>query len=290
MARLLRSFIFVPGNNLRFLEKARSLLGDIVCFDLEDSVPLNEKNSARNLIKKALTKRSEYKTEVYVRTNSPVSGLIPDDLHQIVQKGIDGIVIPKVNNVKEFKKIEKLLVTLEKKRKLKPIELIPSIESAEGVVNAYNIASSSKRISFIVFGVFDLLNDLGIEYTKQADGAKYARAKIPLDAKAAGKYAIDAIWQDLNDETGLKEDCIIGRNLGYTGKSVIHPSQISVVHKIFHPTKDEVEWAEKVCQIYIESVKKNKGATVVDGKMIDEVHFKRAKTLLDSVKGHFEQT
>ncbi|HLC25026.1 MAG TPA: CoA ester lyase [Nitrosopumilaceae archaeon] len=284
MARLLRSLIFVPGNNLRFLEKAKTLLGDIVCFDLEDSVPLNEKDSARNLIKKALTKRSEYKAEVYVRTNSPVSGLIPDDLRQIVQKGIDGIVVPKVNNVKEFKKIEKLLVALEKKRKLKPIELIPSIESAEGVVNAYNIASSSKRTSFVVFGVFDLLNDMGIEYTKQADGAKYARAKIPLDAKAARKYAIDAIWQDLNDETGLEQDCIIGRNLGYVGKSTIHPNQISAVHRIFHPTKDEVEWAEKVCQVYVESTKKNKGATVVEGKMIDEVHFKRAKALLDSVR------
>ncbi|MGI0010369.1 MAG: HpcH/HpaI aldolase/citrate lyase family protein, partial [Nitrosopumilaceae archaeon] len=210
MARLLRSLIFVPGNNPRFLEKAKTLLGDIACFDLEDSVPLNEKDAARNLIKEALTKRSEYKAEVYVRTNSPVSGLIPNDLRQIVQKGIDGIVIPKVNNVKELKKIEKLLVVLEKKRKLKPIELIPSIESAEGVVNAYNIASSSKRISALVFGVFDLLNDMGIEYTKQADGAKYARTKIPVDAKAAGKYAIDAIWQDLNDETGLEQDCIIG--------------------------------------------------------------------------------
>ncbi|MBI3842365.1 MAG: CoA ester lyase, partial [Thaumarchaeota archaeon] len=127
MSRLLRSLIFVPGNNSRFLEKAKTLPGDIVCFDLEDSVPLNEKDSARNLIKEALAKRSEYKAEVYVRTNSPISGLIPDDLRNIVQKGTDGIVIPKVNNVKELKKIEKLLVMLEKKRKLKPIELIPSI-------------------------------------------------------------------------------------------------------------------------------------------------------------------
>jgi len=284
MARLLRSLIFVPGNNPRFLEKAKTLSADIVCFDLEDSVPLNEKDSARNLIKETLAKRSEFKSEVYVRTNSPVSGLIPDDLHKIVQKGIDGIVIPKVNNIKELKKIEKLLVMLEKKRKLKPIELIPSIESAEGVVNAYNIASSNKRISALVFGVFDLLNDMGIEYTKQADGTKYARAKIPVDAKAAGKYAIDAIWQDLNDENGLEQDCTIGRNLGYVGKSIIHPNQISVTHRIFHPTKDEIDWAEKVCQAYMESTKKNKGATVVEGKMIDEVHFKRAKALLDSVR------
>ncbi len=283
MARLLRSLIFVPGNNSRFLEKAKTLSADIVCFDLEDSVPKEEKESARNLIKEALGKRSEYKSEVYVRTNSPASGIIPQDLSKIVQKGIDGIVIPKVNNVSELKKIIKILTGLEKKRKLKPIEIIPSIESSEGVVNTYSIASSNNRISALVFGVFDLLNDLGIEYTKQPEGAKYARAKIPVDARAAGKHVIDAIWQDLNDERGLEEDCIIGRNLGYVGKSIIHPNQIPTAHKIFYPTQAEIEWAKKICHAYVESRKKNKGATKVEGKMIDEVHFKRAKTLLDSI-------
>jgi citrate lyase subunit beta/citryl-CoA lyase len=283
MARLLRSLIFVPGNNSRFLEKAKTLSADIVCFDLEDSVTKEEKESARNLIKEALSKRSEYIAEVYVRTNSPASGIIPQDLSKIVQKGIDGIVIPKVNNVAELKKIIKTLSSLEKKRKLKPIEIIPSIESAEGVVNTYSIASSSNRISVLIFGVFDLLNDLGIEYTKQPEGAKYARAKIPIDARAAGKHVIDAIWQDVNDQSGLEEDCIIGRNLGYVGKSIIHPNQIPTAHKIFYPNQAEIEWAKKVCQTYIESIKKNKGATKVEGKMIDEVHFKRAKALLDSV-------
>jgi len=283
MARLLRSLIFVPGNNSRFLEKAKTLSADIVCFDLEDSVPKEEKESARNLIKEALSKRFEYKAEVYVRTNSPASGIIPQDLSKIVQKGIDGIVIPKVNNVAELKKIIKTLASLEKKRKLKPIEIIPSIESAEGVVNTYGIASSSNRVSALVFGVFDLLNDLGIEYTKQSEGAKYTRAKIPVDVRAAGKHVIDAIWQDLNDEDGLEEDCIIGRNLGYVGKSIIHPNQIPAVHKIFYPTQAEIDWAKKVCRAYLESTKKNKGATKIEGKMIDEVHFKRAKALLDSI-------
>ncbi|HSD04941.1 MAG TPA: CoA ester lyase [Nitrosopumilaceae archaeon] len=284
MVRLLRSLIFVPGNNSRFLEKAKTLPADIICFDLEDSVPINEKNVARNLIKNALTKHSKYKAEIYVRTNSPVSGMIPDDLSKIIQKGIDGIVIPKVNNAIELKRIEKLVTSLEKKRKLKPIEIIPSIESAEGVVNTYDIASSSKRIPAVVFGVFDLLNDMGIEYTKQPEGAKYARAKIPIDTRAAGKYAIDAIWQDLNDENGLVKDCKIGKNLGYAGKSIIHPNQIHIAHSIFKPNQDEIDWAKKVCQVYANSIKQSKGATIVEGKMIDEVHYKRAKSLLDSIK------
>jgi citrate lyase subunit beta / citryl-CoA lyase len=283
MARLLRSLLFVPGNNQRFLEKAKTLSADIVCFDLEDSVPLEEKKSARNIIKEALEKRTDYQAEIYVRTNSPVSGLIVEDLVAIVQKGIDGIVIPKVNNAGEIKKIEKALANLEKKRRLKPIELMASIESAEGVVNAYSIASASKRISSLIFGVFDLLNDLGIEYTKQAEGAKYARAKIPIEARAAGKYALDAIWQDLNDEAGLEQDCIMAKNLGYAGKTIIHPNQIQTTHRIFYPTSSEVEWAKKVIDAYVSAKKKKKGATKVEGKMIDEVHFKRAQTLLQSV-------
>ncbi len=283
MARLLRSLLFVPGNNLRFLEKAKTLSADIVCFDLEDSVPLEEKKSARNIIKGELERRTDYESEIYVRTNSPMSELIGEDLAAIVQEGIDGIVIPKVNNASEIKKIEKILANLEKKRKLKPIELMASIESTEGVVNAYSIASTSNRISSLIFGVFDLLNDLGIEYTKQAEGAKYARAKIPIDARAAGKYALDAIWQDLNDEPGLEQDCTMARNLGYTGKTIIHPNQIQTTHRIFYPTSSEVEWAKKVIDAYVSAKKKKKGATKVEGKMIDEVHFKRAQTLLQSV-------
>jgi citrate lyase subunit beta/citryl-CoA lyase len=284
MTQLFRSLIFVPGNNPRFLEKAKKIQADIICFDLEDSVPDDEKTSARKLIKNALKSRSEYSSSIFVRTNSPLSGKIPSDLKEIIQKGIDGIVIPKVNNVAELKKIQKILSSLEKSKKLKPIQIIPSIESAEGVVNSYSIASFGKRVNAIVFGIFDLLNDLGVEYTKDSPGGKYSRYKIPVDAAAAGISAIDGIWQDLKDLEGLEKDCNFGKSLGYAGKSVIHPDQIPTVHQSFYPNKTEISWAEKVCKVYLESTKKGKGATTVDGKMIDEVHYKQAKALLDIVK------
>ena len=285
MANLFRSLIFVPGNNPRFLEKAKSLSADIVCFDLEDSVPDKEKKKARTLIKNALKKRNQYSVSVFVRTNSPNSNKIEADLNEIVQKGIDGIVIPKVDSAKEVKKIEKTISSLEKKRKIRGIRLIPSIESALGVINCYEIASSSKRIDALVFGIFDLLNDIGIEYTKgNPIGSKYSRYKVPVAAAAAGVYAIDGIWQDIKDISGLKKDCEIGKSLGYVGKSVIYPDQVKTVHKIFHPNKTEIAWAKKVCSIYKKSSKKGKGATVIDGKMIDEVHYKRAKALLEISK------
>ena len=282
MLNLFRSLVFVPGNNPRFLEKAKSLTADIVCFDLEDSVPDKEKKKARVLIRNTLKQRNKYSPDVFVRTNSPKSGLIEADLKEIVQKGIDGIVIPKVNSAKELKKIEKTISSLEKKRKIKGTRLIPSIESALGVVNCYEIASSSKRIDALVFGIFDLLNDMGIEYTKgNPRGAKYSRYKVPVAATAAGVAAIDGIWQDLKDKNGFTKDCKVGRSLGYFGKSIIHPDQIKTDHKIFHPNKNEIKWAKKVCNVYEKSTKKGTGATVVEGKMIDEVHYKRAKALLE---------
>ena len=282
MPNLFRSLVFVPGNNPRFLEKAKSLLADIVCFDLEDSVPDKQKKKARSLIKNTLKQRKEYSPDVFVRTNSPESGMIEADLKEIVQKGIDGIVIPKVNSATELKKIEKIISSLEKKRKIKGIRLMPSIESALGVMNCYEIASSSKRIDALVFGIFDLLNDMGIEYTKgNPRGAKYSRYKVPVAAAAAGVASIDGIWQDLKDKKSFTKDCQVGRSLGYAGKSVIHPDQIQTVHKIFHPSKPEIEWAKKVCSTYEKSTKKGKGAIVIEGKMIDEVHYKRAKTLLE---------
>lgn len=283
----LRSLVFVPGNNPRFLEKARSLPADVVCLDLEDSVPPAEKPAARGLVREALRSRDEYACPLlFVRTNSPGSGLVPDDLRGAVRRGIDGIVVPKVGSAAELKKVERPLAAAERRAGIGGrIRVIPSVESAEGVVNAYAIASSSGRVCATVFGVFDLLNDLGVEYTKQPPGALYSRAKIPVDSRAAGVPAIDAIWQDLKDGRGLANDCRIGRGLGYAGKSVIHPDQLGAVHRIFRPGRAEIEWAEKVCAAYAASAGRGRGATKLEGRMIDEVHYKQARALLDAAGG-----
>ena len=285
--RLFRSLCFVPGNNPRFIEKAKSLRADIVCFDLEDSVPDAQKREARQMIRQALHDRGSYAAgAVYVRTNSPASGLIPSDLGEVVRRGIDGVVIPKLDNKAQLKRIVKILEDLERRRRLGPVGVMPSIESAEGVVKAYEIASSGgssrhSRIDCVIFGVFDLLADMGIEYTAQSDAAKYARARVALDARAAGVPAIDGIWQNLKDAKGLERDCMLGRSLGFAGKSVIHPDQIDTVHRVFHPTRSEVDWARKVADAYVKSAEKGRGATAVEGRMIDEVHYKQARAVLD---------
>ncbi len=281
MARLMRSLLFVPANNPRFINKARELQADIICLDLEDSVPEEEKDNARELISKALDGR--FRSEIYVRINSPRSRFVKDDL-SIVNEWLSGIVIPKVDDPHEVINISSLITDLENSKGIREgkIELIPSIESTKGVVNAYNIARASNRVIALLFGIFDFLHDLGVEYDEEDYISYiYARSKVALEARAANVYAIDSIWQKIDNIDGLIKDSRLGMRLGYRGKSIIHPNQIEHVHNIFRPTDEEVEWAKKVVRALEGAMREGKGAIRLDGKMIDIVHYKRAKALLD---------
>jgi citrate lyase subunit beta/citryl-CoA lyase len=210
------------------------------------------------------------------------------DLKAVVQKGIDGIVLPKVSNDDEISTVDRILFTLEQEIGIqeKSIKIAASIESAKGVVNSYTIAKASDRINMLVFGIFDFLYDMHLDYE---EGVKefeytYARSKVPIDARAAGVEAIDGIWQKLDDVEGLKKDATIAKRLGYSGKSLIHPSQIEAVHAIFAPSENEIKWATKVVKALDEALEngKGKGAIRLEGKMIDAVHYKQAKAILDN--------
>ena len=194
---------------------------------------------SRTSFSEAASRRSEYATPVYVRTNSPQSDLIEQDLK--AAKGFDGIVLPKVSSAAEVRHIG---AQVDSK-----MHIMPSIEDAKGVVSAYQIASADIRVNALVFGVFDFLHDMLLDYDENDDsGYAYARTKVPVDARAAGIAAIDGIWQKVDDIDGLVRDATIAKRLGYSGKSIIHPGQIDPVHNVFRPTKVEVEWAKKVVE------------------------------------------
>ncbi len=282
---MFRSLIFVPGNNARFVEKAKDLRADIICFDLEDSVPANEKESARKIVANALSHVKEYSGQVYVRTNSSESGMVAADLSATAVRGIEGVVIPKVNDTEEIMRIVKQIAALEQETNIE-MKIIASIESAKGVVNAYQIASADDRISALLFGVFDFLYDMKVDYDEQDNsGYAHARAKIPVDARAAGIHAIDAIWQKVEDTEGLVKDSAAAKRLGYSGKSIIHPSQIEPVHRVFRPGKNEIDWARKVVQALGGAMEggTGRGAVRLEGKMIDAVHYKQAKAILEAM-------
>jgi citrate lyase subunit beta / citryl-CoA lyase len=285
---MFRSLIFVPSNSERYINKVKTLNADIVCFDLEDSVPINQKNIARQLIKSALTMRTSYPARnVYARINSFDSGMTTYDLEAVIQKGIDGIVLPKVSNDEEVSAVDHILINLEQEIGIqeKSIKIAASIESAKGVVNSYSIAKASDRVNMLVFGIFDFLYDMHLDYENGINEFEciYARSKIPVDARAAGVEAIDGIWQKIDDVEGLKKDASIAKRLGYSGKSLIHPTQIEAVHAIFVPSANDIKWATKVVKALDEALEngKGKGAIRLEGKMIDAVHYKQARAILD---------
>ena len=216
---LYRSLIFVPGNSKRYVEKAKALKADIICFDLEDSVPLNEKDAARKIIADAITHRTQYKSNFYVRINSLESDLASLDLAEVIKNGIDGVVVPKVNDESQMKNLDYQVSILEDNQEMinESIKLIPSIESARGVVNAYSIARSSQRVNAMVFGIFDFLYDMHLDYIENdnSDEYVYARAKVPVDARAAGVESFDGIWQKVDDIEGLTRDAMVAKRLGY---------------------------------------------------------------------------
>jgi len=286
---MFRSLLFIPGNNERFLKKSIKLQADILCFDLEDSVPSNEKEAARILVARYLAPRQgENDSFIYVRINSFDSGLVDGDLERIVMNGLDGIVLPKIGNSEEVTQIIHKIDAIVSKRKLTSgIRIIPSIETAKGVVNANSIASSHKNVTALVFGVFDYLYDMNIdvEYDDFVS-YNYARSKIPVDARAAGIDALDGIWQNVNDIDGLIKDAAIAKKLGYSGKTLIHPSHINPVHDIFRPTKKQIEWAKKVLAELQDTFEKGnvRGAKLLEGKMIDAVHYKQAKAVISAAE------
>jgi citrate lyase subunit beta/citryl-CoA lyase len=282
---MFRSLLFIPGNNDRFLKKSTSLHPDILCYDLEDSVPSNEKEGARRLVGAQLASQEENKlSPIYVRINSVDSGMIDSDLESILGNKLDGIVLPKIGNSKEVMQvIDKIHIIASKRKLASRIQIIPSIETASGVVNANSIAAAHEDVVALVFGVFDYLYDMDIdsEYDDSIS-YNYARSKIPVDAKAAGIDALDGIWQKVSDLDGLAMDAKVAKNLGYSGKTLIHPSHINPVHDIFRPTKKQIEWAKKVLASLQDSIEKGnpKGAILLDGKMIDAVHYKQARAVL----------
>lgn len=284
---MFRTLLFVPGNNRRFIEKAKSLNADIICFDLEDSVPLKEKQIARDMVSEELAKRNDFGvSSVYVRINSYESYSAIGDLNAIVSDEIEGLVVPKVNDSREVNHLSLKLAELEHKKAMsKKMKIMASIESALGLINSYSIATADPRVNMLVFGVFDFLYDMRLDYVQDGMEYSFARAKIPIDARAAGIGAIDAIWQKVDDLTGLIRDSTAAKRLGYQGKCIIHPKQLLPVTRVFIPSNNEIDWARKVVEALGETMERGrgKGAVAVDGKMVDAVHYKHAKSILDSL-------
>jgi citrate lyase subunit beta/citryl-CoA lyase len=282
---LYRTMLFTPANDLRKVGKALMLKADGVVLDLEDAVAISEKTRARLALKEALAlPRSG---DVFIRVNSAQTDYILADLLASVTDGVKGLVLAKSESAEEIRQVDWVIGQLEKERGLPTgsLEIIPFIESANAIVNAYSIASACKRVNRMFFGGVDYVLDIGTSFSRGGSEIFYARAQLVVASRAAGIEApIDTVYPDFKDIEGLVADARAVRQMGFQGKLAIHPNQIGPLNEIFMPTEEELAWARKVVAVFDESEAKGQAVLQVDGKMIEYPIANRARRIMHLAK------
>jgi citrate lyase subunit beta/citryl-CoA lyase len=288
----IRIALFAPGNKERVMAKALESGADAVIFDLEDSVPLAAKAEARTLVAQAIDVAAAASAPlVTVRVNAVATGMLEDDLAAIVRPGLAAIFLPKAEHVEEITRAASLLDRLEASAKLKPgsVEIIPMLESALGVYRCFDLLQASPRVATSCIGSAqdgDLQTDLGCAWSVDGPELLYARSKVHLDTRAAGKaYPLDGVFSNLGDEEAFVRDSTLSARLGYVGRTVIHPKQIAPARRAYAVTQADVEYYGRVVTEF-EAVEKTGAAAaiVVDGKLVDYAMYSRAKAVLELSK------
>jgi citrate lyase subunit beta/citryl-CoA lyase len=283
--QLRRSRLYLPGNEPKFFVNAGLHSPDGIILDLEDSVAPAEKDAAQLLVRNALRSVDFYGAERMVRINQLPKGL--DDLKFIVPHNVNVILIPKCESAEQIHLLEKEVEKLKKQHKVEnPIYFMPIIESALGVIKAYEIASASKNNCALAIGLEDYTADIGTQRTNDGRESIFARQMLVNAAKAAGIQAIDTVFSDVSDMEALRQSVLEAKALGFEGKGCIHPRQIKVVHEAFAPTAEEIEKAKKIVLAFEEAEKKGLGVVSLGSKMIDPPVVKRAQRILSLVNRH----
>lgn len=273
--KLRRSRLYLPGNEPKFFLNAALHKPDGIILDLEDSVAPSEKDAARILVRNALRAVDFYGCERIVRVNQHQQGL--DDLKYIIPQNVNVVLIPKCESPAHVVETALEIRRLKVEHKIRnEVYVIPIIESAKGIIHAYEIASASPNVCALAIGLEDYTADIGTQRTKEGRESFFARSMIVNAARAAGAQAIDTVFSDVNDMEGLRESVIEAKSLGFEGKGCIHPRQIQVVHEAFAPTPDEIDKAKKIVFAYEEAEGKGLGVVTLGGKMIDAPVVKRA--------------
>ena len=279
---VLRSLLFVPGNQPRMLERASGLKPDAFIPDMEDSVPIEEKANAREVTASYLAKLGAGGTPVIPRVNSLDTGLLDDDLAAVVGEHIFGVSVGKIYTPEDIALISSKLETLERKAGIEvgSVRLVPWIETAMAIVKLYEICSASPRIVGVAFGAEDFTNDMGIERTESEAETFFARNSIAVAARAADVLALDTPYFGFRDPDGLRENAKTAKQYGFKGKFAIHPAQIDIINETFSPSAAEIEHARRVVAAFEEAASRGRGSTSLDGKVVDVPVVKRAQAVL----------
>ena len=285
MPTLIRTALFVPGNRPDRIEKAFATKADVIIIDLEDAVPLSEKESSRSNVREKAAQFAD--RMMLVRTNALGSPFIRGDLDEAIVEGVNGIILPKVEKADDIHEINNLLCKIEKNMSLPDgsIRVFPLIESAAAVQHIYDIVSAKikpERVYTVAFGAADYTLDMGIEMTMEGNELFYARSKIAIACRAAGiAPPVDTPFMiDLKNKEALISDARRAKELGFQGKLVIHPNQVDPCNAVFSLTHEEITRAEKIVQAFDEAESMGIAAVQLDGKFIDYPVVKRAKEII----------
>ena len=284
--RIMRSWMFVPGHQGRMIDKAYDLKLAVAMFDLEDGVPPGEKNTARAMMPETLDRPSGGMLR-FVRIHPAGTKEIEVDLPAVIRPGLDGLTLTKVNCPEDVSHVSAILDAREAQVGLErgSVRLLATIESARGLIQAPAIAAASPRLVGLMFGAEDFAMDLGMFNVRQGEGGDflYARSALAVAAASEGLQAIDRVYVDFRNPAGLEQDTRFARDLGFTGKALIHPAQIEVVEKVFRPTDAEIEYARRVVAAFERAEAEGAGAVAVDGQMVDLPVVERARRVMQLV-------
>ena len=280
-----RTLLFAPGNHPRRVEKALCLKADAVILDLEDAVAIAEKVETRAIVVDAL--QSERSGLGYVRVNAYDTDFCFGDLLVVVAKGVDGIVLPKVETSAQLRSVDWVVSQLEREKRLPAggIDIIPIIETGKGVANVHDIASAGTRVKRLSFGAGDYTKDMAMRWTRHEGELAHARAEIAVASRAAGLEApLDTVWIHIKETDGCIKSAELVCDMGYQGKLCIHPDQVDPVNAVFTPSDDDVDFAEKVVKAFEEAEAQGLASIQVDGYFVDYPIVDQAQRTLDLIE------
>ena len=285
-----RSMLFLPGNTPNIIVNGDALGADNIILDLEDAVSPAEKDAARILVRSAIQSLGFRGVEITVRINSIDTPYWKDDLDEMVPLRPALIMPTKVGSAADVMAVDDYIASVEKKCGLpdRSVKLIPLIETAAGLENAYGIASASPRVAAIFLGAEDLTADLRCPRTKEGTEIFYARSRMVSAGRAAGVDVYDTPFTDVNDDEGALADARFARSMGFSGKASISPRHVRAINEAFSPTQAEIDYAAEVLEAIRQAKEQGRGAISLRGKMIDAPIVLRARktiAMAEAIKG-----
>jgi citrate lyase beta subunit len=290
--RARRALLYMPGDDLKKMQKGTTLDVDCVCLDIEDGVAANRKNEARLMISEALKTMDFGRSERLVRINAIGSGLENEDLRAALTGSPDGIVVPKVEDAWQMRWTSEQVAEYEREVGWPSgkIRVLIQAETARGIVNLAGICNADPRIEGVIFGAEDFANDIGATRTRDGWEVFYARSAVVTYCAAYGLQAIDMVYVNFHDNEGLALEAQQGARMGFEGKQIIHPSQVAPVHDAFTPSNESIANAIRIMEADAQHQQRGFGAFALDGKMIDAPVVKAAARVLARARaaGKFE--